>query len=179
MKYLTALILSLTLSFPMQARELDSAEQALLESSLNAFILALENKEMDAVVAIIPPKIIKTIATGAKIAPDKLREMMVNGMATVMKDASFSDLEIDTNSLDANENTAPDGSNVTYMFVPFNFKMQVNGATYAITSSILALKENDVWYFLRIDEEQQKTILIKTYPFFEGTEFPAHDIKAM
>ena len=172
MRIVIALLITVVMALPAASRPLTADEQHNLESALTSFTQAIQRKRMRQVIAVVPPKVLATIAKSVRTTPQKMRREMVRELQTGMKDVRFTDMEVITGNLDARDANAPDGGAIIYAFVPMNFKMHIKLHDFAVTSSILALREDGQWYFMRVEDEGQKTILADVYPFLKNARYP-------
>ncbi|MEE9427038.1 MAG: hypothetical protein V3V25_02715 [Paracoccaceae bacterium] len=176
MRFIIVLTVAITLAFPAISRDIVQAELSALRANMAEFVHALETKRMLRVMATVPPSVMAQIAKNAGTTPKQLIREIANDMKDVMEDVQFLEMDIRTDGLDVRGGKSTDGTQVIFTFVPMNFEMDVKGSHFKVTSSVLALLENGTWYFLRVEDEEQRKILEAIYPFFRKVQFPVGEM---
>lgn len=171
MRAILTAILLLVSTAPGWAEPLSAEEQSSLNQTRDAFLQALENKKFDVVVQVIPPRIIKHIATEAGATVEELLAAMPALFSTAMADATFHKSEIVTENLDATK-VVEDGKEFAWGFAPSRFEMTVSGQKIKVEGHTLALLDAGKWYLVRMSEADKVALIRKVYPFFAGVEFP-------
>lgn len=67
-----------------------------------------------------------------------------------------------------------------YALIPTEVVMDAGGADKILAKSqTLALLDGGAWYLLRVNEDQQVTVMRQVYPEFAEVEFPAGSMEAL
>ena len=66
-----------------------------------------------------------------------------------------------------------------YVLVPTEVVMDAGDGKTAVRSHTLALMDADVWYLMRVSDQEQLTILRQVYPEYAGVEFPSGSVEAL
>lgn len=173
-----ALVLTLTLAIPALlspalARPLDGTEAASLQRTVDGFLGAIERKNVSVIVATIPPRIKSQLAGMMGIEAAKLEETLTDQTRTVMQTAEFSDLSVSLEGVEASDATLEDGTEVIWALLPTQFTMEMSGSKTRLSQSLLALREGNDWYLMRIEGDQQKQMVGLAYPFMKDMTIPA------
>jgi hypothetical protein len=167
------LFLGLFLSFASApasyAKSFQADQIVLLEKTVKQFSDDMSAFNMEGVLKTMPPKLWEFIKTNNKVDDAQL----MAAVSTAMKQA-FAKVELVGFKLDAKAattETLADGTQ--YMLLPTETRMRLQpGEVIVVKSQTLALFEEGKWYFVRIDDAQQKKILTAVYPSFQSVAFP-------
>ena len=155
----------------VQAEPLGPAEQASLNATRTQFVEALQNKDYDIIVSVIPPKILSHIAASAGATPAQLLAELPKIMKQTMTNVSFGKADIVTEDLDATKEDF-EGAEYTWGFAPSTFEMTVNGQKLRSVGQTLVLRDAGKWYLVRTSEADKVALMRTIYPFFATVEFP-------
>ncbi len=172
MRILATLFAVLLLALPAQARELTSEESRSLKSAINGFTRAMERGNARKIAATVPPRVLNMIAGTNGLKVRDLEKAMVEQTAAVMKSATFSDLTINQQDLDATDATLSDGTEIVWTLVPSTFRMTVGDNTTQNEQAMLALRDGRSWYLIRVAEPAQRQMISIVYPFLADADFP-------
>lgn len=174
---LAAILLSLVLAFPAQARPLTGEEAEGLSVSVDAYLDAIGAGNAEKIVATMPPRILNVFAGASGTEVSKLTEVLTEQTATLMKGSTFTDLAAGKSKLKAEDGTMPDGSTVTWVLIPTRFTATANGTSTINEQPLLAVKEDGAWYFLRIDGPERQQFAAIAYPFLASVNMPEATVR--
>lgn len=175
LKTLTAFALFLLAVLPAAA-EITSAQKEQLAERITAFDVAIRANDVAEILKVTPPKIYEFLSEQAGMPVAELQKLVIEQMGEVMKDVEIQELSMDTGQTEYL--TTPDGTD--YALVPSYFVMSTPEiGTIETKSHTLALRDNDQWYLLRIDNPQQLLIMKQVYPSFTNVEFPRGSVKTV
>lgn len=172
MRCLIALALTALMALPAAARPLSTAEAEALAQSVDSYLAAIGRADAPSIVAALPPRILNVFAGATGVESRKLEETLVEQTEAVMKGTAFRDLSAGLSELDAADAALDDGSAVTWVLVPTAFTTVAKNKKTRHEQPLLALREGDAWYFLRIDGPQSQSLAALAYPFLAETSFP-------
>ena len=172
MRFIATLFAVFLLALPAQARDLTPEETRTLKSAINGFTRAMERGNARKIAGTIPPRVLNMIAGTSGMKVKDLEKAMVEQTAAVMKSATFSDLTIDQQNLDATDATMSDGTEIVWTMVPSTFRMTVGEKTTMNEQTMLALRDGRSWYLIRVAEPAQRQMISLVYPFLADIEFP-------
>lgn len=175
---LTALVLVATMLSGMSAqltgsalaRSLEAAEKASLEKTVTDFSAAMAKQDFDRVVETLPPRLLSTMADGAKVDIAKLRAAIVDVMRKGLAVVKISSFGIDLAKAQHKElaNGTP------YVLVPTKTVIDMPDGSRLINSAhTVAIMDDSKWYLLSIEQPSQIVIFRQAYPDFVNVEFPA------
>jgi hypothetical protein len=172
MRFIAALALGLLLALPAAARPLSPEEEAALTRSMDNYLRAIGSGDAERIVKGIPPRIMNIFAGTSGVEAKDLEKTLVEQTAAMMKGSSFTEIGADRSALDAQDATLADGSAVTWVVVPTAFTAEANGTRTRNEQPMLAIREGDGWYFVRIDGPAQQQMVAMGYPFLADVAFP-------
>ena len=164
--------------FVFASERLAGDVQAALNKSRDNFVQATLANDFDRVLDVIPPKVFAYISTNASVSEEELRSNMSAMFKEVMADIEVAGVQMRTEEIAVNRSIDESGKNYIWGFVPTSIELVVANERLKIEAHTLAMREDDVWYFLRTSELQQVVILKNVYPFFAGVEFPGSTVSA-
>jgi hypothetical protein len=173
MRLIAGFLLGAMLALPAAARPLTSEEETGLAQSMDLYLRAIGSGNAERIVKGIPPRILNIFAGTAGIEAKNLEKTLIDQTAAMMAGSRFSDIAADRAALDAGDAVLADGTAVTWVVVPTAFTAETGGARTRNAQPMLALREGDRWYFVRIDGDQQKQMVTIAYPFLSEVRFPA------
>lgn len=173
MRLFLSLCLTLILALPAAARPLSEADQAALDKAVLDYMRATMAGSAEKVVATIPPRIVNVFAGAAGIEAKKVQKALVDQTAAVMEGTRIRDFVAKPGPYDANDATLADGSAVTWVVVPVQFRAEGGGKATFNDQPLLAILEGGQWYFSRVDGPQQQQVVALAYPFIAEAKLPA------
>jgi hypothetical protein len=155
----------------VSAREMPADDKAALAATIDRFNNAMRQKDYDTVVATsLPRAIIAQIASayGLKDADLETFQASIRAqMVGTLKVVELVDFGMDQKAIAYHE--LADGS--FYAMVPTETVMQSDAKKYRARSQTLAVKDNGVWYLLRVSGEQQGAMVRAAYPQLKDVQF--------
>ncbi|MCG8359411.1 MAG: hypothetical protein MI920_27915 [Kiloniellales bacterium] len=179
MRAVLAFLLTVLLAWGAAARSLTDEEQASLNQTRDLFLQGLKEADQDALVGVIPPRVLSYIANAAGVSEAALRSNIGETMAAAMRQVEIVNAEMVTENLEATEARDADGEPYLWGFAPTSMEMIVNGQRLKVESQTFVLLERARWYLIRTNEAQQVAILRTTYPFLQQVEFPSATMPAV
>jgi hypothetical protein len=173
MRVIAAIAVAMMLAFPAGARPLTPDEDQALTKAMDSYLRAIGTGNAETIVKGIPPRIMNIFAGTSGIEAKNLEKTLVDQTAGMLKSAKFTDIGADRSALDAQDVQLADGSVVTWVVVPTAFTAETATGRTRNEQPMLALREGEKWYFVRIDGDQQKQMVALAYPFLAGVDFPA------
>jgi hypothetical protein len=157
------------------ARDLTEAESASLAQTVSGFDAAMRASDYAGVVKIMPPRILEHIAKGAGVEVDVLRKIVIEQMGKALAAVKLVSFGMDIAKAEHRE--LADGT--PYVLIPTEVVMDAGEGKTVARAHTLALIDADVWYLLRVSDQQQLTILRQVYPEYAGVEFPSGSVEAL
>ena len=157
------------------ARDLTEAESASLAQTVSSFDAAMRANDYAGIVKIMPPRILEHIAKGAGVEVDVLRKIVIEQMANALAAVKLVSFGMDLAKAEHRE--LADGT--PYVLIPTEVVMDAGDGKTVARAHTLALIDADVWYLIRITDQQQLTILRQVYPEYAGVEFPSGTTEAL
>jgi hypothetical protein len=171
--------LTLFAAAPVAARPLGAEEATALQKSVDTYLGAIGRRDAGQIIAALPPRVLNVFAGATGIEARKLNSTLVEQTETMMKGATFRDLAAEEGALEATETTLADGTEVTWVLVPTRFTMQSDGKRTLNRQPLLAVRENQTWYFLRVDGAERRQLAALAYPFLAEVAMPEARITPM
>jgi len=168
--FLTVLM---ALVHPVFAREFSDAERSALKDQIFRFEAALKSNDFDAVGKTVPPKILASIASGAGVSVETLRDALKTQMQMTLASVKLVEFAMDTDAARFEQTT--DGT--PYALIPTRTLLETDGQKIEAKSDTLALVDEGNWYLLRVTDQQQVAILRKVYPAFASVQFPEGSVE--
>ncbi|MCV2867201.1 hypothetical protein OEW28_00990 [Defluviimonas sp. WL0002] len=174
---LAAILLSLVLALPAQARPLTGSEAETLSVSVDAYLEAIGAGSAEKIVASMPPRILNVFAGSTGVETSKLTQVLTEQTESLMKGTRFSNLAAGKSTLKAEDGVMPDGSTVTWVLIPTRFTATANGTSTINEQPLLAVQEDGTWYFLRVDGPERQQLAAIAYPFLAGVTMPESTVR--
>jgi len=165
-------ILTLTFVHAAHARPLTREEQSSLNQTRDRFIEALTSADYEAVVDVIPPRVLSHIARTGGMPEAQLRAQMPKLMATIFSKVDVQKMEMRTEGIEVTTSRGKDGTAYVWGFAPTSLEMSSEGEKLTVNGHTLALREKGKWFLVRTNDVQQVTILKTVYPFLQQADFP-------
>lgn len=165
-------IYSLLLSFSLlagtgiaaNARPATNAEIKLLSDSTQAYATALQTANFDAVLNEIPPRILEKLAEQSKVSKDQFRQIMVDQMKQLAATYKVDKITISQSRKRSGEFN--DGT--PYFVIPSEFIITANNQDKKrVKGELVAILDNNQWYFVRGDDATTLSTMTELFPGFE------------
>ena len=164
-----ALALSAALAAPAIARQFTDAEKQGLTDTVQKFDDAMKANDFATVVdTSIPPKLLTAMASGANVAVDELKTLVIQQMTQAMQTVKIDSYAMDVGKADFEE--AKDGT--PYALVPSEVVMEIAGKKTKASAPTLAIIDDGKWYLLNVGQPTQVGTLKTVYPSFADVTFP-------
>ena len=171
--------LALCAAVPALARPLEAEEATALMKSVTEYLGAIGQRDAPRIIAALPPRVLNVFAGATGIEARKLNATLIEQTETMMKGATFRDLAAEEGTLNATETALADGTEVTWVLVPTRFTMQSDGKRTLNQQPLLAVREDQTWFFLRVDGEERRQLAALAYPFLAEVTLPEARITPM
>jgi hypothetical protein len=160
-----------------EARPLSEAETAALAERVAAFDAAIRASDFEAVVSVIPPRVIDHFSESSGMSQEDLRATIVSQMDEVFAEVTLVSFGMDVAAAEHRE--LEDGT--PFVFIPTDMTMDGGEAIgrVAIETQTLGMIDEGEWYLIRISDPSMVAVLQDVYPEFAGVEFPAETITAL
>lgn len=172
-----ALSIFLIFSYSLaSARTATEAELATLKTSINNYIKTIETADSDAVINTIPPQIIAALAKQSQTDPANFRTTMVSQIKNLTSSYKIDNFTFDQKKSRTGELT--DGE--PYFVIPIRFVLTNstnNNEKNRITAELVALLQNNQWYFVRGDDEKSIATFASVFPGFEKITLKQAEVK--
>lgn len=172
-----ALLLVVSLAVPASAQSiaspadmLSSGQYFALVNRIDSFSAAMKANDMEAIMGVVPPKVLDRIAAGFGVSNAELIAATQQQLDEALKTVSFLSFSMDLEN--ATTYRTPDGT--PYALIPTETVMDLGAemGKMKATSSTLGLLDGETWYLVRVEDAQQVAILKEVYPAFVNVTFP-------
>ncbi|EJF86080.1 hypothetical protein [Bartonella rattimassiliensis] len=154
-----ALITSIT-----QAHTITNQKLIALEKATAAYSKALKNADANAILNAIPPEIINNLTTQKNLSKSQFRQIMTSQIERLAEDYKIESIHIDQKQ--KREGTLDNG--IPYFVIPVELITKTSaGKKCSIQTEIIALFDNNQWYFIRSNDESILNITNKIFPGLE------------
>ena len=171
-KLLGAALLAAVVLLPAGAgaRELTEAEKASLAAAVTAFDTAMQAKDVEGIIGVVPPKVYEHIASQSGLETEALMASLIEQTTEVMATVTFESFSMDMGAASYNE--AADGT--PYVLIPTETVVNVaQSGKIRAASDTLAMLDEGNWYLVRTDDASTLAIIREIYPTYAAVEFPA------
>ncbi|WP_243374699.1 hypothetical protein [Microvirga solisilvae] len=175
MVMLAALVIAFAMTGPAEARDLTAAERAALDQTLLDFQKAITGRQMEQVLAVVPPRIMEHIAKQSSLDTATVRKGVIDKMSEAFANVSIRSFKMDMATADFRQ--LPSGT--PYVLIPTELTMEVNAKAVEAKSQTLAIIDDSAWYLLDLSAKPQVSIFTQVYPEFAGVEFGGKTMKAV
>jgi hypothetical protein len=165
----------LGLAVPAFARDLTEAENLVLAEAVAHFDAAMGANDMATIIETVPPRVLASIAEQHAIEIDALRQAIVEQAELAMSAVTIVSFGMDLDAAEHEE--LADGT--PYVLIPTETVLDAGQGKMRVRTKTLALLDEEDWYLLRVDDEQQLTILQTVYPDFAGVAFAPGTMEAV
>ncbi|MHC5307135.1 hypothetical protein [Bartonella sp. LJL80] len=172
-QFILAISLFASSTIFVQARPASEAEVKLLGEATSAYANALQTADFDSILNAIPPRIVEKLAEQSKIAPEQFRQIMINQMKQLSN--SYKVVQIAINQTKKRAGEFEDGT--PYFIMPLDFTILANGSDKSrIKGELVAILDNDKWYFVRGDDAATLSTMNAAFPGFEKIKLSAPQV---
>lgn len=155
------------------ARSASDAEVKMLAEATKTYTTALQAADFDAVFNAIPPRIVDKLAVQSKLAKDQFRVIMVNQMKQLATAYKVEKITIDQSKKRAG--SFDDGT--PYYIIPSEFIINANGTEKKrIKCELIAILDNNQWYFVRGDDATTLVTMTEAFPGFEKIKLAVPEV---
>lgn len=158
------------------ARSATDEELKMLTDATNDYANALQSANFDAVLNAIPPRIIQQLASQSKVDQEQFRQIMVNQMKQLATTYKVDNITIGQSKKRSGE--FEDGT--PYYIIPTDFVITSNGTEKnQIKGELVAILDNNHWYFVRGDDATTLSTMSAAFPGFEKIKLTAPEVKKL
>lgn len=170
------LVVGLTCT-PVMAQDIGNADRAAIAGQIEAFDAIMKAGRMADSLDFVPPRLLRAIAGTVGLPEAEFKAMVGASIADAIKGATFVSFGMDMAA--AVVGITPDRSR-SYMLIPTESVIALPQVGRLLSkTSTLALKDEDQWYLVRVDNAAQIVILKDVYPEFARVEFPTGSTAAI
>lgn len=156
------------------ARSATDEEIKLLTDATNNYANALQSSNFDAVLNAIPPRIIQKLAALSNVDQEQFRQVMVSQMKQLSETYKVDKITIGQSKKRAGE--FEDGT--PYYIIPTDFIITTNdNKKNQIKGELVAILDNNQWYFVRGDDATTLSTMSAAFPGFEKIKLSAPEVK--
>ncbi|ABM45415.1 hypothetical protein H704_00656 [Bartonella bacilliformis Peru38] len=135
-----------------------------LETALSAYSKALQESDTDTILNAIPPQIIDSLATKRNLNKLQFQRVMKSQIEHLASNYKIESININQTERRAGKLN----DNIPYFIIPMHFTItKINGKKCHIQTEIIALFENNQWYFIRGSDKATLHMVNKAFPGFE------------
>ncbi|WP_019222572.1 hypothetical protein [Bartonella rattaustraliani] len=168
-------MLRIRLSFPIllcialilqttQAYTITDPKLLELEKALFSYSKAIQNSDSNAILDAIPPQIIDSLTAQKKFSKSQFQQIMKSQIERLRENYKIENIHI--NQEQKREGKLDNG--IPYFIIPIEFVTVTNaGKKCSIQTEIIALFDNNKWYFIRGDDETLLNISNESFPGLE------------
>ncbi|WP_273760544.1 hypothetical protein [Bartonella sp. ML70XJBT.G] len=154
-----AFMISTTQSFTITDQKLIDLEQAAF-----AYSKAIQNADANAILNAIPPQIIDSLTTKKKFSKSQFQLIMKSQIEQLAENYKIESIHIDQKQ--KREGKLDNG--IPYFVIPVEFVTITNtGKKCSIQTELIAILDNDKWYFIRGNDEAILNITSEAFPGLE------------
>jgi hypothetical protein len=151
-----------------KTEELKDGDLAALQTRVDSFTAVIGSGDFAGVFDYMPPKVLSSIATQYGASVEQIKDVTKKQIEETAKTVKFDSFQIDTAKIRPGK--LSDG--MVYALIPTETVMTIeNAGRMRARSETLALKDEKIWYLVRIDDKTQIDILRRAYPGFSEVEF--------
>ena len=156
---------------------LPANDRAEIETRIAGFERAFVEGRTDAIINIIPPRMITAIAAKGGVPEKTLRREMAQATREATREVKV--VSFDMALEQAKFLTTATGR--PYGLIPTQTVVQRPDGTQTLQSdnTTLTLEDGGIWYLIRIEDSRQINLLREIYPDFDGVTFPKGTTKVI
>lgn len=166
---ITAITLGLAFS-SLSAAAYDNQDRAIIEKKLNIVVESMQHQEAEPIIDMLPPKILAEFAKKAKVSVSRIKELLIMVSEKSVNDvfSQGAKLEYSTDLNAAKVLQSKIGRD--YLIIPYQFKIIGQDLGMVNTGTVLALKDEGLWYLMRLESPQHLAIVSSVYPDLNDLE---------
>ncbi|WP_273720879.1 MULTISPECIES: hypothetical protein [unclassified Bartonella] len=154
-----AFTISTTQSFTITNQKLIDLEQAAF-----AYSKAIQNADANTILNAIPPQIIDSFTAKKKFSKSQFQQIMKSQIERLAENYKIESIHIDQKQ--KREGKLDNG--IPYFVIPVEFVTITNtGKKCSIQTELIAIFDNDKWYFIRGNDEAILNITSEAFPGLE------------
>ncbi|GAA4661927.1 hypothetical protein [Bartonella pachyuromydis] len=135
-----------------------------LEQAAFAYSKAIQNADASAILNAIPPKIIDSLTAKKKFSKSQFQQIMKSQIEQLAENYKIESIHIDQKQ--KREGKLDNG--IPYFVIPVEFVTKTNtGKKCSIQTELIAILDNDKWYFIRGNDEAILNITSEAFPGLE------------
>lgn len=135
-----------------------------LEKAAFAYSKAIQNADANAILNAIPPQILNSLTAKKKFSKSQFQQIMKSQIERLAKNYTIETIHIDQKQ--KREGKLDNG--IPYFVIPVEFVTKTNtGKKCSIQTELIAILDNDKWYFIRGNDEAILNITSKAFPGLE------------
>jgi hypothetical protein len=164
------LVMAFIPAHSLAARNLTTAEQAALIEAVDHYSTIMKTQDWRAMLeASIPPRMLDEMLKGS----GQTKEQLLKAIAELMAE-TMAKLVVQSYSMDlAKAETREHADGTPFLFIPTELTLTVkSGDRVAVHSNTLGMMDAEKWYLVRVTDPKQQRLLMRTYPEYQGVEFP-------
>lgn len=145
-----------------------SVERTALVETVERFDAAMRANDFPTVIGMVPEKVFAEMARRLKTTPDQLAEIVALQMEDVVTQVTIIEFKIATDDVSF-DRTADE---IVYAFLPTRTLIEMQDTKVETSSYTLALRAEEGWRLVRVDDAAQLKVLRQVYPGFVQVNFP-------
>ncbi|UNE55185.1 hypothetical protein [Bartonella machadoae] len=135
-----------------------------LEKAASAYSKAIQNADANAILSAIPPQIINDLTAKKNFSKSQFQQIMKSQIERLAKNYKIESIHIDQKR--KREGKLDNG--IPYFVIPVEFITTTNsGKKCSIQTEVIALLDNNNWYFIRGNDEAILNITSESLPGLE------------
>ncbi|WP_102830342.1 hypothetical protein [Bartonella bovis] len=147
-----------------QANGITDEKLTSLQKAISIYNKALKEVDSNAILSAIPPQIIESLATKKNLNKVQFQQIIKNQIEQLAKNYKIENIKI--GQTQKREGKLDNG--IPYFIMPLEFAITINsGKKCYIKTEIIALLENNQWYFIRGNDDTTLNITSEAFPGLE------------
>ncbi|QLC52544.1 hypothetical protein HWV54_00865 [Bartonella alsatica] len=146
-----------------QAYTITNQKLIALEKAAFAYSKAIQNADANAILNAIPPQIINSLTAKKKFSKSQFQKIMKSQIERLAENYKIESIHIDQKQ--KREGKLDNG--IPYFVIPVEFVTTTNVGKCSIQTEVIALFDNNKWYFIRGNDEAILNITNETFPGLE------------
>ncbi|OPB29748.1 hypothetical protein [Bartonella sp. WD12.1] len=156
-----------------QANEVTDDELINLQKAIFIYNKALKEIDSNAILNAIPPQIIESLAAKKNLNKAQFQQIIKSQIEQLAKNYKIENIKIDQTQ--KREGKFDNG--IPYFIMPLEIAITINSGTKCyIKSEIIALLENNQWYFIRGNDDTALNITNEAFPGLEKIKINSTEI---
>lgn len=139
------------------------AERAAMEQRVAQFSSDFRNGRTERIVDVVPPKVTAALAARAGVTEERLRAGVIAETRAATRAVKILSYGMATDRAEWRQTTA----GRPYALIPTQTVVQApDGTKLQSNNTTLAFADGGIWYLVRIDDANQRSLLTEAYPEF-------------